>query len=84
MFEKRLQAFSYAAGMTFIILAILNIINLIVYSMMAGNVLNFWPFTLVPLQDMMEYMLDVKLLGVFVGAVFLTSYIWRKRLEKLQ
>ena len=82
MFEKRLQAFSYAVGMTFIIIALLKVINFIVYSMMAGNVLNFWPFTILTPADMIGYMLNIKLLGVFIGSMFLISYFWRKRLKK--
>jgi hypothetical protein len=83
MFEKKLQAFSYAVGITFIVLAILNVINLIVYSMMDARVLDFWPFTIVSAREMMGYMLNVKLLGVFFGAVFLVSYIWGRRLRKI-
>jgi hypothetical protein len=83
MFEKRLQAFSYAVGMTFIVLAALNVINLIVYSLMDTGALNFWPFTLVTAQEMMGYMLNVKLMGVFFGAVFLVSYIWGRRLRRI-
>jgi hypothetical protein len=83
MFEKRLQAFSYAVGMTFIILAVLNVINLIVYSLMAAMVLDFWPFTIVSTQDMIGYMLNVKLMGVLFGAVFLVSYIWGRRLKRI-
>ena len=82
MFEKRLEAFSYAVGMTFIFIALLNLINFIVYSMMVENVLNFWPFTIISAEDMIEYMLEIKLMGVFFGAVFLVSYFWRKRLAK--
>jgi hypothetical protein len=83
MFEKRLQAFSYAVGMTFIVLAVLNVINLIVYSLIDAEALNFWPFTLVTAREMMAYMLNVKLMGVFFGAVFLVSYIWGRRLKRI-
>lgn len=83
MFEKRLQAFSYAVGMTFIVLAVLNIINLIVYSLMDARVLDFRPFTIVSTQELMGYMLNVKLMGVFFGAVFVVSYIWGRRLRKI-
>ncbi len=83
MFEKRLQAFSYAVGITFIVLAVLNVINLIVYSLMADMALDFWPFTLVTAQEMMRYMLNLKLMGVFFGAVFLVSYIWGRRLRRI-
>ena len=83
MFEKRLEAFSYATGMTFIAIALLNLINFIVYSMMVAKVLDFWPFTIVEPAEMIRYMLNVKLMGVFIGAVFLISYLWRKRLCKI-
>lgn len=82
MFEKRLQAFSYAVGMTFIAIALLNVINFIVYSMMVENVLDFWSFTILAPGEMIGYMLNIKLLGVFFGAVFLVGYFWRKRLRK--
>lgn len=84
MFEKRLQAFSYAVGMTFIILAALNLINFIIYSMMVGKALDFWPFTIVTPAEMIDYMLNIKLMGVFIGAVFLVSYFWGKRLKKVE
>ena len=83
MFEKRLRAFSYAVGMTFIALAALNVINFIVYSLMDAGALDFWPFTIVSTQEMMRYMLNLKLMGVFFGAVFLVSYIWGRRLRRI-
>ncbi len=84
MFEKRLQAFSYAVGMTFIAIALLNVINFIVYSMMVENVLDFWPFTILAPGEMIGYMLNIKLLGVFFGAVFLVGHFWGKRLSKTE
>ncbi|MEE9554070.1 MAG: hypothetical protein V3W18_07195 [candidate division Zixibacteria bacterium] len=84
MFEKRLRAFSYAVGMTFIVIALLNLFNFIVYSMMIECVLDFWPFTILTPAEMIEYMLEIKLMGVFIGAVFLVSYFWGKRLSKTQ
>ncbi len=82
MFETRLMAFSYAVGMTFLAIAAVNLINFIVYTLMAGNVLDFWPFTIVTPGEMIGYMLNVKLMGVFFGAVYLVSYIWGRRLRK--
>ena len=83
MFEKRLQAFSYAVGMTFIILALLNLINFIVYSLMIECVLDFWPFSIVAPGEMIGYMLNVKLMGVFFGAVFLVSHLWLRKLKRI-
>lgn len=82
MFETRLKAFSYAVGITFLAIAALNLINLIVYTMMAGDLLDFWPLNIFTPAHMIGYMLNVKLLGVFFGAVFLVGYIWGRRLKK--
>ncbi len=84
MFEKRLQAFSYAVGITFLILFLLNLFNFAFYSVMFKGVFaGVWPFCLVEIGDMARYMLNLKLLGVFFGAVFLVSYLWLKKLRKL-
>lgn len=83
MFEKRLAGFRYAVGMTFLLIALLNLINFVVYSLMDSRVLDFWPFTTVTPEEMIGYMLNVKLLGVLFGAVFLVCYFWEKRVRKL-
>ena len=84
MFEKRLQAFSYAVGITFLILFLLNLFTFAVYSLMLKGVLaGVWPFRTVEIADMARYLLNLKLMGIFFGAVFLVSYFWLKRLSKL-
>jgi len=83
MFEKRLHAFRYAAGITFLFIALLNLINLVYYSLMEAGALDFWPFTTVTPTEMVSYMLDIKLMDVFFGAVFLVCYFWEKKLRKL-
>ena len=84
MFEKRLQAFSYAVGITFLILFLLNLFTFAVYSLMFEGVFaGIWPFCLVEIGDMARYVLNLKLMGVFLGAVFLVSYFWLKKIRKL-
>ena len=83
MFEKRLQAFSYAVGITFLILFLLTLFTFAVYSLMLKGVLaGVWPFCTVKIADMAGYLLNLKLMGVFFGAVFLVSYFWARRLTK--
>ena len=83
MFEKRLQAFSYAVGVTFLILVLLTLITFVVYSLMLRGVLGgIWPFCTVKVADMARYMLNLKLMGVFFGAVFLVCYFWLKGLRR--
>jgi len=83
MFEKRLHAFRYAVGITFLFIALLNVINFIVYSLMSCGTLYFWPFTAIAAGDMIEYMLNIKLMGVIFGAIFLVCYFWEKKLDKM-
>jgi uncharacterized membrane protein YkgB len=84
MFEKRLQAFSYAVGTTFLILVLLILLTFTVYSLMLRGVLGgIWPFCTVKVADMARYLLNLKLMGVFFGAVFLVCYFWLKGLKKL-
>lgn len=84
MFEKKLQAFSHAVGITFLILFLLNLFNFAFYSLMFEGVFAcVWPFYLVEIGDMARYMLNLKLMGVFVGTVFLVSYFWLRKLRKI-
>ena len=84
MFEKRLHAFSYGVGITFLILFLLNLFNFAFYSLMHEGVFaGVWPFCLVEIGDMARYMLNLKLMSVFVGTVFLVSYFWLKKLRKI-
>ena len=84
MFEKRLQAFSHAVGITFLILFLLNLFNFAFYSVMFEGVFaGVWPFCLVEIRDMARYMLNLKLMGIFFGAVFLVCHFWSKGLKKI-
>ena len=84
MFEKRLQAFTYAAGITFIFLAAVTALTYIWFLLQSGGAFNsIFIFYAVPVDQIAEYLLDLKLLAVIVGTVFVGSYFWRKKLAAL-
>ena len=84
MFDKRLQAFTYAVGITFIILAVITGLTYIWFLLLLGGTFSNIPaFAGVPAQEIAEYLLDLKLFAVMIGAVFITCALWRKKLKAL-
>ena len=84
MFEKRLQAFTYAAGITFILLAAVTFLTYIWFLLLRGGTFdNIFIFYAVPAEEIAEYLLDLKLLAMIVGTVFVGCYFWRKKLAAL-
>jgi len=83
MFEKRLQSFTYAVGITFIILAVLTGVTYIWFLLLLGGAFSNIPaFGGMPVVELAEYLLDLKLLAVFIGAVFVTCSLWHRKLKK--
>ncbi len=83
MFEKRLQAFTYAVGITFIILATLTGVTYIWFLLLLGGAFRNIPaFGGMPAAELAGYLLNLKLLAVFVGAVFVTCSLWHRRLKR--
>lgn len=83
MFEKRLQSFTYAIGITFIILVALTIITYIWFLLLIGGAFENIPaFGEMPAAELAEYLLNLKLLAVFVGAVFVTCSLWHRKLRR--
>ncbi len=81
MFEKRLKSFSYAAGMTFLILILTVILTFCWYMLLdAGYFGNITIISSIDTADIAGYLLNLKLLTIFFGALFLLSYIWHKKL----
>lgn len=84
MFEKRLQAFTYAVGITFIILAAITALTYIWFLLLQGGAFRNIPaLGGVPAPEMAEYLLDLKLFAVVLGAIFLICSIWRRKLKDL-
>jgi hypothetical protein len=84
MFEKRLQAFTYAVGITFIILAALTVVTYIWYLLLVGGAFRNIPaFGAMPAAEVADYLLNLKLFAVIVGAVFIICSIWRRKLKSL-
>jgi hypothetical protein len=81
MFEKRLQAFAYAAGIAFIMLAAVTVLTYIWFLLQAGGTFdNIFIFYAVPVEEIANYLLNLKLLAVIVGTIFVICYFWRKKL----
>lgn len=84
MFDKRLQAFTYAAGITFLFLAGVTVLTYIWFLLQtAGAFDKIFIFYAVPGEQIADYLLDLKLLAVIFGSIFITCYFWRKKLVKL-
>lgn len=84
MFEKRLQAFTYAVGITFIILAVITGATYIWFLLLLGGAFRNIPaFAGMPAPEMAEYLLDLKLFAIVVGAVFIICSLWRRKLKAL-
>lgn len=83
MFEERLRAFSYALGTTFLILIALTVITYIWFLIHAvGAFGNIFIFDVVPGNEIARYMMNLKLLAVIFGAVYLTCRLWWKKLRQ--
>lgn len=84
MFEKRLQAFTYGVGITFLILAGITILTYIWFLLLTGGAFDkIFFFYAVPSEQIAVYLLDLKLLAVIFGSIFITCLFWRKKLAKL-
>ncbi len=83
MFEKRLQSFTYAVGITFIILAALTMVTYIWFLLLLGGAFRNIPaFGGMPVVELAGYLLNLKLLAVLVGAVFVTCSLWHRKLKR--
>ena len=84
MFEKRLQAFTYGVGITFILLAAATVLTYVWFLLQPGGVFDkIFIFYAVPAEMIAEYLLDLKLLAVMIGTVYVACYFWRRKLEAL-
>ena len=85
MFEKRLQAFTYAVGITFIILAIITAATYIWFLLLLGGAFRNVPaFDAMPAAELAEYILDLKLFAVLIGSIFIICSLWRRKLKVLR
>ncbi len=83
MFEKRLRAFSYAVGITFLILAAITTITYVWFLIHAAGLFgNIFIFDVVSGNELARYMMNLKLLAVLFGAVYITCRLWWKRLSQ--
>jgi hypothetical protein len=84
MFEKRLQAFTWAVGITFIILAVITVTTYFWFLLLVGGAFRNIPaFGALPATEMAEYMLDLKLFSIVIGTVFIICSLWRRKLKAL-
>jgi hypothetical protein len=84
MFEKRLQAFTWAVGITFIILAVITVSTYFWFLLLVGGAFRNIPFFgALPAAEMAEYMLDLKLFAIAVGTIFIICRLWGKKLKAL-
>lgn len=83
MFEKRLQSFTYAIGITFIILAALTGATYIWFLLLLGGAFRNIPaFGNMPVVELAGYLLNLKLLAVLIGAVYITCSLWHRKLKR--
>jgi|GEM_PF-2334792 len=83
MFERRLQSFTYAVGITFVILAVLTGVTYIWFLLLlSGAFRNIPAFGGMPAAELAGYLLNLKLLAVFIGAVFVTCSLWHRKLKR--
>jgi hypothetical protein len=84
MFEKRLQAFTYAVGITFIILGVITVSTYFWFLLLVGGAFRNIPaFGTVPVAEMAEYMLNLKLFAIAIGTIFVICSLWRRKLKSL-
>jgi hypothetical protein len=83
MFEKRLRAFTYAIGITFLILVALTVITYIWFLLLLNGAFDRIPaFAGMPELEIAEYLLDLKILVIIAGAIYLTCGLWLRKLKK--
>jgi len=84
MFEKRLQALTHALGITFLILIVLHIISFVWVVLFSSGMFDFIPFLGVFSPNVMVgYILNLKIVIVFFGSLFLICWLWSRKLRDI-
>lgn len=84
-FDRRLSAFVWAIGWTFLIAICFNCLMFLWYALLAGGCLErFYIFSIFPINEAAEYFLKVKLTTAIIGLVFIASYLWRKKYRSME
>ena len=84
MFEKRLRALTYALGVTFLILIVLHIISFIWVILFSSGMFDFASFlNIVSPNVMVGYILNLKIVVVFFGTLFLICWLWSRKLREI-
>jgi hypothetical protein len=83
-FDRRLNAFVWASGWTFLTAIGFNCLMFIWYALTASGCLErCYIFSIFPISEAAEYFLKVKLVTAIIGLVFLGSYLWRRKYRML-
>jgi len=84
MFEKRLQALTQALGITFLVLIVLHIISFVWVLLFTAGMLNFLPLLgIFSPEGMVDYILNLKIVIVFFGSIFLICWLWNRKLRDI-
>ena len=84
MFEKRLMALTHALGITFLVLIVMHIISFAWVLLFTAGSFNFLPFLgLFSSEAMVNYILNLKLMILFFGSLYLICWLWNRKLKEI-